>query len=121
MRDKKWQILTSYKQFFAILSSMALFGTEDVSAQNINAGFVMEQMSVDQQVSYIAGVVEGLAYSRYLRDKPDQSSMNCIYTWYANNTGSAEKSATKDAWFARHPDQTVAVLLQVLIKKECGE
>lgn len=121
MRDKKWQVLTSYKQFFAILSSMALFGAEDVSAQNINAGFVMEQMSVDQQVSYIAGVVEGLAYSRYLRDKPDQSSMNCVYTWYANNTGTPDKWKSIDDWFERHPDQTVGVLLQVLIKRDCGE
>lgn len=80
----------------------------------------MKEMNVDQQVSYIAGVIEGLAFSRYLRDKPNQKSMNCVYGWYADNTGSAKKRQKMEAWLAKHPEKPVGVLLHVLIKKKCG-
>lgn len=58
-----------------------------------------------------------LAYSRYLRDKPDQSGMKCISAWYAK----ADSVDKIWQWFARHPDKPAGVLLHVLIKKECGE
>ena len=94
--------------------------TYNAHAQNLDADFVLNKMNADQQVSYIAGVVEGMAYSRYLRDKPSEDGMNCLYQWYANNTGSREKSKKVDALFAQHPDKPVGVLLYVLMKKECG-
>lgn len=97
-----------------------LFGAESAArGTELNAGFVLNKMNVDQQVSYVAGVVEGLAYSRYLRDKPDQSGMQCIYDWYGKNTGKVQISKM-DAWFAKHPDKPVGVLLYVLIKQDCG-
>jgi hypothetical protein len=89
-------------------------------SKTINAGFVMNKMNVDQQVSYIAGVIEGLAFSRYLRDKPNQKSMKCVYGWYAENTGGPQKWKKMEAWLAKHPDKPVGVLLYVLIKRKCG-
>lgn len=94
-----------------------IYGTTgNANAEALNAGFVLNKMNTDQRVSFITGAVEGLAYSRYLRDKPDQSGMQCISAWYA-------KSNSLDniwQWFARHPDKPAGVLLYVLIKKECG-
>jgi len=120
MLNNKWYKLSKYQQISIIILTMILTGTNISHAQTINAGFVMNKMNADQQVSYIAGVVEGLAYSRYLRDKPSQEGMNCVYKWYANNTGGAKKRQKMETWLGRYPDKPVGVLLHVLIKKDCG-
>ncbi|SMX44528.1 hypothetical protein OCA8868_03166 [Octadecabacter ascidiaceicola] len=89
------------------------------AAQALTADDVLNNMTTDQRYSYIAGVVGGLAYSRYLREQPDQAGMSCIYDWYHDaETDSWPQIAT---WFARHPDRQVEPLLYVLIKRECGE
>ncbi len=112
--------LSKYQQLSIIILGMLIAETNVANASELNAGFVMNKMNMDQQVSYIAGVVEGLAYSRYLRDKPNQEGMNCVYKWYANNTGGAIKRQKMETWLGRHPDKPVGVLLHVLIKKDCG-
>jgi len=90
------------------------------SAQTIDAGFVMNKMNVNQQVSYIGGVVEGLAVSRYLRDRPSLTGMNCIYKWYGNNTGTKQKRRKMESWLTQNPSKPVGVLLYILIKRDCG-
>ena len=102
-----------FVSLFAAMSSQAQAG-------EINAGYLLSKMNTDQQVSYVAGVVEGLAFSRYLRDKPDQSGIKCVYHWYDQNS-SKSQIKKMDNWFARHPDKPVGALLHVLIKKRCGE
>ncbi len=94
-----------------------IFGSIN-NAQAQTAGDVLNKMNADQQASYIAGVIEGLAYSRFLRDKPEEAGMKCIYGWYHN--GKDEKWKQMQQWFGRHTDKPVGVLLHVLIKKECG-
>ena len=88
-------------------------------AQALTADDVLNKMDAKEQASFIAGVVGGFAYSRYLRDKPDKSGMKCIYDWYY---GSGEtKWHNVETWFSRHPDKPAEPLLYVLIKRECGE
>lgn len=84
------------------------------------AGDVMTKMNADQRIGYIDGVVEGLAYGRWLRDKPDQSGMNCIYRWYFQKPVEPQWNRIT-AWLARHPDKPVGALIYVLLKQECGE
>ncbi len=110
--------LSKYSRISIIILSM--IAGNAASAESLNAGFVLNKMNGDQQVSYIAGVIEGLAYSRYLNDKPSEVGMQCVYDWYAKNTGSARKRKTMTAFFKRHADKPVGVLLHVLIKKQCG-
>ena len=116
MQVNKWLNLSKYQQIFFIILGMLVAETNIAKASELNAGFVLNKMNADEQVSYVAGVVEGLAYSRYLRDKPDQSGMKCVYDWYARESVTRQV----DQWFKRHPDKPVGVLLNVLIKKECG-
>lgn len=118
MWDKYSYILTAYKQLSAILlcsGVLASFGGV-AQAETLNAGFVMSQMNADQRASYVSGVVEGLAFSRYLRERPDEAGMKCIYQWHADTD-------TEDlhAWFERHPERTISVLLYTMMKRECGE
>ena len=89
------------------------------SAKAQNAGDIMNKMSSDERNGYIAGVVEGLAYSRWLRDRPNSDGMKCVYDWFYDSKDK-EKLEMYD-WFERHPDKHVGPLMFVLIKKECGE
>ena len=89
------------------------------SAQALTADDVLNKMSGEEQHSFVAGVVGGFAYARYLRDKPDQSGMSCIYDWYYG--AAAGRWEEINQWFERHLDQPVEPLLYVLIERECGE
>ena len=119
MLNKKWEILTTYKQLSAILLCSGAFASFGGAAQAITADDVLNKMNADQQTSYIAGVVGGLAYSRFLRDRPDATGMSCINDWYYGS--GTDKWALIETWFSRHVEQQVEPLLYVLIKRECGE
>jgi len=101
------------------MAALAMTSASAASATDLNAGYVLDKMNNDQMVSYVSGVIEGLAYSRFLRDRPNEDSMNCVYRWHKNR--GKEGWLKMEAWFRRHPDKPVGVLLHVLIKKECGE
>ena len=86
------------------------------SAQALTADDVLNKMNADQRFGYIAGVVEGLAYARWAKDRPDSTGMNCIYNWYYQ--GADERSHLVDTWLRRHLDRPVGALLHVLIKAQ---
>ncbi len=96
-----------------------IFASSGGAAHALTADDVLNKMSNDQQHGYISGMVDGLAYARWLQDKPDSTGMQCIYGWYYS--GKKEKWALIHQWFERHLDKPVDALLYVLIKKECGE
>jgi hypothetical protein len=102
-----------------LVAALAMASANTANATDLNAGYVLDKMNNDQMVSYVAGVIEGLAYSRFLRDRPSEESMNCVYRWHANR--GKDGWLEMEAWFRRHEDKPVGVLLHVLIKKECGE
>lgn len=111
--------LSKYKQLLAIIT-INIFIFWNVNTSNAQtAGDVMNKMNDDQSIGYITGVIEGLAYSRWLRDKPNGGGSKCIYDWYYKG-GEKVKRQMFD-WFDRHPDKGLGPLLYVLIKKECGE
>ena len=89
------------------------------SAQALTADYVLNEMTPEQQHGYISGVVDGIAYARWLSDRPDETGMQCIYRWFYES--GAEKWELVDSWFERHPEQPVDALLYVLIERECGE
>jgi len=48
-------------------------------ASEFNADVVMNEFSKEQRVNYMIGLVDGLAYARWQRDKPSNVGMKCIY------------------------------------------
>ena len=101
-----------------ILAGLLLGSPLQAQARDLNAGFVMKEMNSKERVAYVAGVIEGLAYSRFLKDRPDETGVSCIYDWFYEDED--KNWAKMEHWFNRHPDKQVGVLLHVLIKKECG-
>lgn len=101
-----------------ILAAAAVLSSgEDASA--LTADDVLNKMSAEEQSGYLAGVVGGLAYARFLRDRPDETSMSCVYNWFY--TGEIDRHREINQWLERHLDKPVEPLLYVLIKKECGD
>lgn len=83
-----------------------------------NAGDVLNEMEPREQASYIAGVIEGLAFSRFLNERPDTTGMQCIYDWYYQSE--TDRWPSIEQWFGRHPDRPVGAMLHVLIGRDCG-
>lgn len=113
-------ILSISKSFPAILFSTMLGAGNAALAQDVNAGAVMDKMNSDQRIGYVSGVVEGLAYARFVKDKPSEEGMKCIYDWYYKDNDKRWKE-TLLPMFDRHRDKPVGVILHVLTKKECGD
>ena len=112
--------LTSYSPLSAmILASVAfLAGGKDAAA--LTAGEVLENMSSEERFHYVSGVVEGLAFARWLADDRDDTGMQCIWDWYLGSDQRERFNAQMD-WFEQHPDQQVSTLMYALIREECGE
>ena len=119
MRNRKCQILTTYKHLSAILLCCSVLASFGGVAQALTADDVLNKMNSDQRFGYISGVIEGLAYARWAKDQPDSTGMNCVYDWYYQ--GGEERSNQVDTWLHRHLDRPVGALLHVLIKRDCGE
>ena len=96
---------------------LALIAANDAGAQS--AGDILENTSPQHRIGYVNGVIEGLAFARYLRDRPDTTGMKCIYNWHLKGEGSNWNRIV--AWLEQHPEQRVGALIYVLVKQECGE
>lgn len=116
MLNRKVNILSKYKQISAIIL-LCIF-SDTARAEELNAGAVLNQFNYDQRYGYVSGVIEGLAYARFLQDKPNEDGMKCIYDWYYQGGVEAWNKIT--AYFNRHQDKPVGALLYVLSKRECG-
>jgi len=120
MLNRKINNLIKFLLLFVIIAS-GCFASAIAQAQTkFTAGVVLEKMPQEERHAYVAGVIEGLAYSRYVKDNPDETGSSCIYDWYYKNT--------TDRWvktilptFVKHKDKPVGVIIYVLTKRECGE
>ena len=99
---------------------MVLSSGSSAQAQNLDAGFVLNELSTKEQSAYISGVVEGLAYARFLRDRPNETSMVCVQNWYFGAEDKKAVLAELFQLFEDYKDLPVAVLVNSVAKKECG-
>lgn len=111
------------------IGAAALMGTQtalanDNSGTAMTAGVIMEKMPGDKRFYFVSGIIEGLAYARFLRDTKasggnPESGMNCIYNWFYDD-GAARMLRVEDA-FKKYPQHFPSVLLTAMIKRKCGE
>lgn len=79
---------------------------------------VLNKMGDKDKYNYVAGLIDGFAYARFVKDKPDREGMECIHDWYYTDLD--ESWSSIKYWFARYPDKPAEPLLYVLINRECG-
>jgi len=111
--------LSKYQQLSIIILCICAAEVNVAHASNFNAGLVMNKMTDEQRTSYIMGLVDGLAYSRWQRDKPSEVGMKCIYDWYFQDNAALWKN-TLVPTFERYKDKPATAILYALTKKECG-
>lgn len=119
MLKKDRENSVTLNQYLAKWVLASVMFTASNMASALSGGDVLNKMNSEQQYAYIGGVIGGLAYARFLRDKPDETGMTCIYDWYYD----ADKSVWPqiETWLSRHAEKAVEPLIYVLVKKECGE
>lgn len=101
-----------------ILAVPFIFSPMIASAQSFTAGIVMEKMDAKERYTFVAGIVEGLAMARYVKDGKKPEGMKCIYAWFYENP---EVMRTVSAAFERYPSYPPGTVVDVLTKTKCGE
>lgn len=86
-------------------------------ATDFTAGVVMTKMEATKRFSFVAGVVEGLAYSRYIRDDKKAEGMSCIYDWFYKEPKTIDVIY---AAFDRYPDHFPGAVVAALANRKCG-
>lgn len=77
----------------------------------------MEKMTAEQRSSYIAGIIEGLAYARYAKDGKAEPGMKCIYQWLYEKEGTQRKIY---AAFNNFKDYLPGAVIAAMVENECG-
>lgn len=85
----------------------------------LRAGEVINIMDNKELGAYISGLVEGLAYARYVSDgdRTDQG-MRCIMDWYYGDEGTIQMVRLA---FARFEDHSANAVVAALAERQCGE
>lgn len=83
----------------------------------MTAGSVLTQMTTEERVAYLAGIVEGLAYARHQKDGSNDG-MRCVYDWFYENEG---VNAEIRAAFEHFSDYTPAAVIAAMVEEDCGE
>lgn len=97
----------------AILAALPL----QAEATSFTAGTVMQKMGVEERYAFVAGVVEGLAMSRYTEDGKKPEGMKCIYDWFYDNKSTVDNIY---AAFERYPDYPPGTVVDVMVRKTCS-
>lgn len=117
MPAKRWLILSKSSLIFAMV--LGVIPKTTSSAFAFTANEVVNEMSEQDRRTYLAGLVDGLAQGRWIKDKPETTGVQCVYNWYYQ--GGEAVHTTINQWFSRHLDTEANGLLYILIKRECGE
>lgn len=120
MRGKNSLRLRKYSPFSGIILSIGFVFSLPSQGSALTVEEIRTNLTTDEQTHYVTGVVEGLAFARWLADDRDPKGMNCIWNWYSGSDTEARFNQQM-AMFDRHPDQQISTLMYALIREKCGE
>lgn len=93
--------------------------------QAMTAEVIMSKMTPEDRYTYMAGIVEGLAYARYRNDNKGveedsktATGMACVYDWFYKNDANRERIVQAFRKFGSHYP---GAIMAALIRKDCGE
>ncbi len=104
------------KLVFATAGAACIVG--NAAANDFTARKIMKEMNGEERYSYIAGVVEGLAVARYMKDGKQKAGMECIYDWFYDDKQTLD---TIYVAFGNYADYPPGSIIDVLAKQKCGE
>ncbi|GJE18433.1 hypothetical protein AIGOOFII_3158 [Methylobacterium marchantiae] len=97
---------------------MLVGGLTPAFAMDFTAGVVMSKMKPEERYPFIAGVVEGLAYGRFVHDEKKTEGMGCVYDWFYKEPKTVDVIY---AAFGKFPDHLPGAVIAALVKRKCGE
>ena len=100
------------------MAAMAVNASPLSAQEAMTAGSLGDHFTNREESAYLAGVIEGLGYARFLKDDKDETGMKCIKDWFYDGEGTQAKIL--DA-FDLYPDYPVGPILWALSKQQCGE
>lgn len=106
-----------YLRKVAICAPLSFVGHPAV-ANDFTAEKVLKEMNAGEKFSYVAGVIEGLAMARYVKDGKKPEGMNCIYGWFYDDKKTVD---TIYAAFEKYSTYPPGTIIDVLVKRKCGE
>ena len=122
--SRKRSIMSASRQ---VATAAAIAGTFIFSAPNqaladardFNAMAVMEDLPPEQRLQYVAGVIEGLAYARFLRDnkKNRRHEVHLRLVFYEKK----DTLSTIYLAFGQYPKYPAGAIVSAMIKQNCGE
>ena len=86
-------------------------------AEVMTAGVVMEKMSAEQRFTFWAGIIEGLAHARYVKDNKETTGRACIYRWFYDEPASRDKIREASL---KYPDALTGQIIGTLVATKCG-
>lgn len=119
MRIKNALILSKYKYFAVIILSMGISSIQTDKAQALTGEEILTKLDTDGQYDYVSGVLQGLSYARFLKDRPDQTGAKCIATWLIRGRNRNWEIAEK--WLKHHKEKPAGVIIYTMVSKECGK
>ena len=102
----------------ALFSGMLAVAPDRGHATEFNAGVVMTEMSEEERFTFVAGIVEGLAYARYVSDGNQPEGMACIYDWFYEDSGNIDRLYQA---FEAFPEHFPGAVVAAVLNRDCGE
>ncbi|MBL4761019.1 MAG: hypothetical protein JKY80_09305 [Mariprofundaceae bacterium] len=119
MPVKHWLTLSKFKPFSAILLAMMMNSAQTNDANALTGGEILSKLDTKAQTHYVSGILQGLGYARFLKDKSDLEGAKCIQAWLLKD-GVARWQIVKQ-WLEHHKDKPAGVIIYTMVSKECGK
>jgi len=85
--------------------------------QALTAGAIVEQLEPGDRYTFVAGIVEGLAYARFLEDgRSETPGMACIYRWFYETEATPTQIFQA---FEAFPDHTPGAVVAAMAARGC--
>lgn len=83
----------------------------------MTAGVIMQKLQGEDRYTYVAGIIEGLAHGRFVKDSKDPKGRACIYEWFFEDKATIQKIY---AAFEKYPDAMPGAVVGALAATKCG-
>lgn len=80
----------------------------------------METMSPGERYTFIAGMVEGIAFHRYTVGDKDTAAMNCVYDWFYKGHNGQKTIDVIFAALGEYPDYPPVAVIAALANRKCA-
>ena len=102
----------------SVLACVPALSISAANAEDMTAGVIVEKMGGGDRYLFTAGIVEGLAHARYIKDGRDTAGRSCIYRWFYDDKTTMDAI---DEGYRRYPQLLAGQVVGALAAQKCGD